>query len=39
MKHARALLEMGRGVISFKYTPPIIKGLVREGTKEIAERD
>ncbi|HXO96622.1 MAG TPA: hypothetical protein VN857_08565, partial [Chthoniobacterales bacterium] len=33
MKHARALLEMGR-VISFNYTPPILKGLVREGTTE-----
>jgi superfamily II DNA or RNA helicase len=33
MKHARALLEMGR-VVSFNYTPPILKGLVREGTTE-----
>jgi len=33
MKHARALLEMGR-VISFNYTPPILKGLVREGPTE-----
>ena len=33
MKHARALLEMGR-VISFNYTPPILKGLVREGETE-----
>ncbi len=33
MKHARALLEMAR-VISFNYTPPILKGLVREGTAE-----
>jgi superfamily II DNA or RNA helicase len=33
MKHARALVEMGR-VVSFNYTPPILKGLVREGTTE-----
>jgi superfamily II DNA or RNA helicase len=33
MRHARALLEMGR-VVSFNYTPPILKGLVREGTTE-----
>jgi superfamily II DNA or RNA helicase len=33
MKHARALLEMGR-VVSFNYTAPILKGLVREGTTE-----
>jgi superfamily II DNA or RNA helicase len=33
MKHARALVEMGR-VISFNYTPPILKGLVREGATE-----
>ncbi len=33
MKHARALLEMGR-VISSSYTPPILKGFVREGEKE-----
>jgi superfamily II DNA or RNA helicase len=33
MRHAQALLEMGR-VISFNYTPPILKGLVREGTTE-----
>jgi superfamily II DNA or RNA helicase len=33
IKHARALVEMGR-VISFNYTPPILKGLVREGTIE-----
>jgi superfamily II DNA or RNA helicase len=33
MKHARALVEMGR-VISFNYTPPVLKGLVREGTTE-----
>ncbi len=33
MKHARALLEMDR-VISFNYTPPILKGLVREGATE-----
>ena len=33
MKHARALMEMGR-VVSFNYTPPVLKGLVREGTIE-----
>ncbi len=33
MKHARALVEMGR-VVSFNYTPPILKGLVREGATE-----
>lgn len=33
MKYARALVEMDR-VISFNYTPPILKGLVREGTTE-----
>jgi superfamily II DNA or RNA helicase len=33
MKHARALVEMGR-VVSFKYVPPILQGLVREGTTE-----
>jgi len=33
MKHARALVEMGR-VVSFNYTPPVLKGLVREGTIE-----
>ena len=33
MKHARALLEMGR-VVSAAYTPPVLRGLVREGTTE-----
>jgi superfamily II DNA or RNA helicase len=33
MRHARALVEMGR-VVSFNYAPPILKGLVREGTTE-----
>src|SRR5258708_37131314 len=33
MKHAQALLDMAL-VISFNYTPPILKGLVREGTTE-----
>jgi superfamily II DNA or RNA helicase len=33
LKHARALLEMGR-VVSFNYTPPVLRGLVREGETE-----
>ncbi len=33
MKHAKALLEMGR-VVSFNYTPPVLHGLVREGEVE-----
>ena len=33
MNHARALLEMGR-VVSFNYTPPVLRGLVREATTE-----
>jgi superfamily II DNA or RNA helicase len=33
MKHARALLEMGR-VVSAAYNPPVLRGLVREGTTE-----
>ena len=33
MKHAKALLEMGR-VVSFNYSPPILQGLVREGETE-----
>ncbi|HEY2123618.1 MAG TPA: hypothetical protein VGH07_08495, partial [Chthoniobacterales bacterium] len=33
MKHAKALLEMGR-VISVNYTPPVLRGLVREGEVE-----
>jgi superfamily II DNA or RNA helicase len=33
IKHAKALLQMGR-VVSFNYTPPILRGLVREGEVE-----
>ena len=33
LKHAKALVEMGR-VVSFNYTPPILRGLVREGETE-----
>jgi len=33
LKHAKALLEMGR-VVSFNYTPPVLHGLVREGEIE-----
>jgi superfamily II DNA or RNA helicase len=33
MKHARALLEMGR-VVSAAYNWPVLRGLVREGTTE-----
>jgi superfamily II DNA or RNA helicase len=33
MKHARALLEMGR-VVSAAYNPPLLRGLVREGMTE-----
>ncbi len=33
-KHARALLETGK-VISAAYQPPILKGLVREGDREL----
>jgi superfamily II DNA or RNA helicase len=33
MKHAKALVQMGR-VVSFNYTPPILRGLVREGEIE-----
>jgi superfamily II DNA or RNA helicase len=33
MKHARALVEMGR-VVSAAYNPPLLRGLVREGTTE-----
>src|ERR1700758_3772446 len=33
LKHAKALLEMGR-VVSFNYTPPVLLGLVREGEIE-----
>src|ERR1700757_3508418 len=33
MKHARALVEMGR-VVSAAYNSPVLRGLVREGTTE-----
>ena len=33
MKHARALVEMGR-VVSAAYNAPVLRGLVREGTTE-----
>jgi hypothetical protein len=33
MKHARALMEMGR-VVSAAYNPPVLRGLVREGMTE-----
>src|SRR5258708_34642527 len=33
MKHARALVEVGR-VVSAAYNPPLLRGLVREGTTE-----
>src|ERR1700735_3580945 len=33
VKHAKALVQMGR-VVSFNYTPPILRGLVREGETE-----
>jgi superfamily II DNA or RNA helicase len=33
MRHAKALVQMGR-VVSFNYTPPILRGLVREGEVE-----
>jgi superfamily II DNA or RNA helicase len=33
MRQARALIEMGR-VVSANYTPPVLKGLVREGEME-----
>jgi hypothetical protein len=33
LKHAKALVEMGR-VVSFHYSPPILRGLVREGETE-----
>ncbi len=32
-KYAKALVQMGR-VISFNYSPPILRGLVREGETE-----
>lgn len=33
MKHAKALVEMGR-VVSFNYTPPVLRGVVRDGDTE-----
>jgi superfamily II DNA or RNA helicase len=33
MRHAKALVQLGR-VVSFNYTPPILRGLVREGEVE-----
>jgi superfamily II DNA or RNA helicase len=33
VKHAKALVEMGR-VVSFNYSPPVLRGLVREGETE-----
>src|ERR1700735_5574162 len=33
VKHAKALVQMGR-VVSLNYTPPILRGLVREGETE-----
>jgi superfamily II DNA or RNA helicase len=33
MRHAKALVQMGR-VVSFAYSPPILRGLVREGETE-----
>jgi superfamily II DNA or RNA helicase len=33
LKHAKALVQMGR-VISVNYTPPVLRGLVREGETE-----
>jgi superfamily II DNA or RNA helicase len=33
VKHAKALVQMGR-VVSFNYSPPILRGLVREGEIE-----
>ena len=33
LRHAKALLEMGR-VVSFNHTPPVLRGLVREGEIE-----
>jgi superfamily II DNA or RNA helicase len=33
LKHAKALVQMGR-VVSFNYSPPILRGLVREGETE-----
>lgn len=33
LKHAKALVQAGK-VVSFNYTPPLLKGLVREGNLE-----
>ena len=33
LKHAKALVQMGR-VVSVNYTPPVLRGLVREGETE-----
>ena len=33
MKHAKALVQMGR-VVSYNYSPPVLRGLVREGDVE-----
>jgi superfamily II DNA or RNA helicase len=33
LKHAKALVQMGR-VVSFNYSPPVLRGLVREGETE-----
>jgi superfamily II DNA or RNA helicase len=33
MRHAKALVQMGR-VVSFAYSPPVLRGLVREGETE-----
>ena len=33
LKHAKALVQMGR-VVSWNYSPPILRGLVREGETE-----
>ena len=33
VKHAKALVEMGR-VVSFNYSPPVLRGVVREGETE-----
>src|ERR1700741_3867926 len=33
LKHAKALVQMGR-VVSYNYTPPILRGLVSEGETE-----
>src|ERR1700740_1475989 len=33
LKHAKALVQMGR-VVSYNYTPPVLRGLVRDGETE-----